>query len=346
MSSFLDSFITGMTFGILANNPFYGCCFGFGMSPMMYNRVDFGGFANPFPSIFSGMGYYSGGAAQLPPTTFANPGFPSVDFTQTGQFLWDSITNPDSDYNKQMREYYEQVNKQYEESKKDSKNNYANPFQSPFFMSQVNISPWQFYSDKKAENKNEKPEETEVSEPETKDSETNKISYDAQKLKDNWSKKQPQLTDKFYSRVVEISQKIKCNPEHLMAVMNLETKKTFSTSEKNPKSSATGLIQFTKGTAKDLGTTVKKLAKMTPEEQLDYVEKYLVKWKKDAGFNDSETLSSGDLYALVFQPANAKKDVLVRAGTEEYSKNKLLDVNNDNKITKVDLSEALKPFMA
>ena len=58
--------------------------------------------------------------------------------------------------------------------------------------------------------------------------------------------------------------------------MSFETGGEFSPATKNRmQSGATGLIQFTDKTAKGLGTTTEALAKMTPEQQLDYVEKYL-----------------------------------------------------------------------
>lgn len=61
---------------------------------------------------------------------------------------------------------------------------------------------------------------------------------------------------------------------NLMACMAWETGESFSPSAKNPKSSATGLIQFMADTAKELGTTTSTLAKMTAVMQLDYVKKY------------------------------------------------------------------------
>lgn len=341
--------MTGLAFGMLANNPFFGGCFGFGMYPT-YNRVDFGGFANPFPSVFSGVGYYGGVSAQLPPTTFANQNFPIVDFSWIGQTVWDTYTNPDSEYNKQLMNYFEQINKQYEENQKKSNNNNNNySFLMPFYQAQMMVNPWQFIQIPGITSNNTN--KSVDLEPDIKDSETKKennsvISYDAQKLKNKWSKKQPQLPDKFYSRVVEISQKVKCNPEHLMAVMNLETRKTFSTSEKNPNSSATGLIQFTYDTAIGLGTTIDKLKAMTPVEQLDYVEKYLVENKKSAGYKDNETLDKGTLYSLVFLPGRSKRKVLTSKGEKYYEQNKILDYNKDGNITKADLAKKLNEFMA
>lgn len=351
MSNFFNNFINGFAFGMLANNPFFGgCCgFGFGMYPM-FGRVDFGGFANPFPSVFGNMGY-SSMTAQIPPSTFANAGFPAVDFRGVCQTIWDTYADPDSDYNKQMREAYKQMEEQAKKRTDSSgKRQYIPqiefPFSSFYMPSSVAMNPWVTgfpWSDTPAKQKNEKPEEK-IEKKST--SENINLSSNAKELKNKWTKKQPQLTDEFYAKVINISKNVKCSPDDLMAVMNLETNRTFSTSVKNPGSTATGLIQFTEASAKDLDTTTSNLAKMTPEQQLDYVEKYLLNWKKKNNFSNNDTLTAGTLYAMVFQPANAKKEVLAYKGTEEYSKNKMLDVNKDGKITKDDLSEKLKEFIA
>lgn len=48
----------------------------------------------------------------------------------------------------------------------------------------------------------------------------------------------------------------------------------FSTTIKNPRSTATGLIQFTRATAEGLGTSIEALKSMSAIEQLVYVEKF------------------------------------------------------------------------
>lgn len=83
----------------------------------------------------------------------------------------------------------------------------------------------------------------------------------------------------FRKKVVEICRDLWAKnymvmANNLMACMAWETGESFSPSAKNPKSSATGLIQFMADTAKDLGTTTSALAKMTAVKQLDYVKKY------------------------------------------------------------------------
>lgn len=135
MSNFFDNFMGGLTFGMLASNPFFGgmgwggfgCGCGWGgiggfMFGGMYNAVNLCGFANPFPSIFCGYmgGGYSSASGLIMPTTFANnPVFPSIDFQGPCETLWDMYTNPDSDYNKSMRTYYESIYKNNDEKSSD-----------------------------------------------------------------------------------------------------------------------------------------------------------------------------------------------------------------------------------
>ena len=146
MSNLFNNFISGFAFGMMANNPFFGGCFGFGfgMYPM-FGRVDFGGFANPFPSIFGNMGY-SSMTAQIPPSTFANASFPAVDFSGVYQTIWDTYADPDSNYNKQMREAYKQMeeqakNKSDSSGQKQSVSQFGFPFSS-FYMPSVFTNPW------------------------------------------------------------------------------------------------------------------------------------------------------------------------------------------------------------
>ena len=117
----------------------------------------------------------------------------------------------------------------------------------------------------------------------------------------------------FRKKVVEISKRQNFDPNHLMAVMKVETSGTFSPSkielrpngkyrkDGSPKkeyrgltkneilkldenfAGAVGLIQFTPAAINGLNSyykltlTKRKLALMTDLEQLDYVEKYISK---------------------------------------------------------------------
>ncbi len=81
----------------------------------------------------------------------------------------------------------------------------------------------------------------------------------------------------FGVKVIEISQRLAINPNWLMAVMHFESR--FNPKAKNPYGSATGLIQFIEGTARDLGTSTAALYNMSAIDQLYYVERYLRQYK-------------------------------------------------------------------
>ena len=143
------------------------------------------------------------------------------------------------------------------------------------------------------------------------------------------------LDQNFLNKTKEISQRIGCDYKDLLAVMNSES--GLKSNAKNPKGSATGLIQFMPATAKMLGTTTDELRKMSPTQQLDYVEKFFVQVKKTYGF-EGKKLSGADLYALVFMPARANRDILTSASDgKTYSMNKGLDKDGDGHISKADL---------
>ncbi len=98
------------------------------------------------------------------------------------------------------------------------------------------------------------------------------------------------------------SQKIE-KANMLMAVMHLETAATFDPAKKGVSGGGVkyiGLIQFSATTASTLGTTYDALAKMTFNEQMNYVEKYL-KQKKD------EMKTIVDFYLQVLKPGDVGK---------------------------------------
>lgn len=100
----------------------------------------------------------------------------------------------------------------------------------------------------------------------------------------------------FRKKVVAISKRLGKDPNLLMAAMALETGKTFSpTAGKG--TSYIGLIQFGADTAASIGTTQEALLKMTALEQLDYVEKHLIK-KKD------KLTTLTDFYMSILMPVD------------------------------------------
>ena len=176
------------------------------------------------------------------------------------------------------------------------------------------------------------------------DEDTSNFSYDAKELKSKWAKKAPHLSDGFYNKVVAISKRIGCDPSSLMGVMNAESGLKASQGNKAG-SGATGLIQFMPRTARNLGTSTQALRNMSAEQQLTYVEKFLVENKKMAGFKKDDKLDTGTLYALVFLPGFAKRNVLTSRGSVYYNANTGLDRDHDGKITKADLARQVHRFM-
>jgi len=147
------------------------------------------------------------------------------------------------------------------------------------------------------------------------------------------------VSKEFRDKVKLISKELEVDPNHLMTIMAFETARTFSPSKKNAAgSSGTGLIQFMKSTALSLGTTTKQLSEMTAVNQLDYVKKYLSSFK-----GKIKTLE--DAYMAVLKPTAVGKSnehVIFKIGTKEYEQNKGLDINNDGKITKKEVSAKIR----
>lgn len=139
----------------------------------------------------------------------------------------------------------------------------------------------------------------------------------------------------FNDKVIAISTRLKCDPNHLMAVMAFETGEKFTPDVKNAAGSgATGLIQFMPATARGLGTTTAKLAQMTAVDQLDFVEAH---FKSVVGSRAMPSLS--DVYMAVLLPAAVGKldsHVLFREGTRAYDQNRGLDKNRNGRITKAE----------
>jgi hypothetical protein len=143
----------------------------------------------------------------------------------------------------------------------------------------------------------------------------------------------------FKSSVFDISTNLGTNPDHLMSAMAFESGGTFSPSIENAVGSgAVGLIQFMPKTAERLGTTTKKLSKMTAVEQLEYVEKYLNDYK--GKLNTIE-----DVYMAILWPKAIGKSndyALFEDGSKAYEQNKPLDSNKDGKVTKEEATSPVK----
>lgn len=138
------------------------------------------------------------------------------------------------------------------------------------------------------------------------------------------------LSPAFRAKVAQVARRLKMDPQHLLTVMSFETAGTFDPAKRNEAGSgATGLIQFMPATARQLGTTTEALARMAPEEQLDYVERYL---RPYAG----RMRTQQDAYLAVLNPSAMGKpasQVLFREGTPQYALNKALDKEGKGTVT-------------
>ena len=155
-----------------------------------------------------------------------------------------------------------------------------------------------------------------------------------------------EVSEQFREKVILTGKNLNIEPNYIMACIALETGRSFNPAIKNPKSSATGLIQFMNSTAKYLGTTTEHLSKMSHIEQMDYVELYFSMTAKNVGIPTSKW-SLGDVYFSIFTPSIIKKlpsDTIYTKGQHAYEVNTLHDRNKDGIITKQDLSENINTY--
>ena len=142
----------------------------------------------------------------------------------------------------------------------------------------------------------------------------------------------------FLAKTNQVSTNLGIPEEDLLRVIQFETAGSFAPDQLSGTSSAVGLIQFMPDTAKDLGTTSKDLALLNRVQQMDFVEKYLSRFK-------GKMKDFGDIYMAVHFPAAVGKDddYVVYAKDHEYKgrrkayeATKGMDVNKDGKVTKAE----------
>ncbi|CCH52354.1 hypothetical protein BN8_01350 [Fibrisoma limi BUZ 3] len=145
----------------------------------------------------------------------------------------------------------------------------------------------------------------------------------------------------FIQKVVAVSNRLQIDPNWLMIVMRFESAGTFSASVKNPNAEAYGLIQFTQNGISGLGVTLAQLRTMDAVTQLDWVEKYLARYK-------GKMTDLYQVYMAVFAPAyigrpDAQKVYV--SPSKAYTANKPLDTNNDGVITVGEIKEVIKRYV-
>lgn len=149
----------------------------------------------------------------------------------------------------------------------------------------------------------------------------------------------------FASRVVDIAKWLDTDPNYLMGAMGFETGRSFDPAVRNPRSTATGLIQFMEATARGLGTTTEKLAAMDAITQLDYVKRYFAPYR-----GRLKTLA--DVYMAVLLPKAIglpESAALFRDDKgkvrDAYDVNSGLDTNRDGIITKAEATAKVYAVM-
>jgi len=137
----------------------------------------------------------------------------------------------------------------------------------------------------------------------------------------------------FADKLVSVSEEMGIDPAWLANVIQSES--SFNTKAVNPNNGAAGLIQFTKTTARGMGTSTSAILNMSGSQQLDLVKRYLQPYLP--------LRSQLDVVLAVFYPAALGKpnnfdiadhyaaEVMGRTrGSDAYwrSYNYLKDINN------------------
>lgn len=135
----------------------------------------------------------------------------------------------------------------------------------------------------------------------------------------------------FLKKVEQVAKTVGADPRDLLGVIAFESR--FNPQIKNPKGSATGLIQFTESTAKGLGTTTKELRGLTAIQQLDYVEEYLQRFGKT--LDTTEKVYSSVLAGRVISDPNKVlfTDTGSTKNTDPFFANKGLDKDQSGTVT-------------
>ncbi len=164
-------------------------------------------------------------------------------------------------------------------------------------------------------------------------------------------KNNSQYGEAFLNKVKQVANNLHCNYRDLLAIMNSESGINANLLSKNKDYG--GLIMFNKEYvnrgALGKGITFDQVISASPIKQLDYVEIYFKRAKQMAKIPDSQTLSSGQLYALAYLPGRAGRYDLcysTETGKERhyYWDNKQLDANNDGKITRDEMGVRIRKF--
>ena len=134
--------------------------------------------------------------------------------------------------------------------------------------------------------------------------------------------------------IARVAKNIGVDPNHLASVISFETGGSFNPAAKNPKSSATGLIQFMSGSGgtkgKYYGMNRDQFSSLSFDDQMKYVEKYFK--ERDSRFKagNEKNNSVGDVYGAVTGYG-------YKQGTEAYRLNRVWDSNKNGVVEKSEM---------
>lgn len=212
----------------------------------------------------------------------------------------------------------------------DVSSNYGNPQLNSFKQKYIITNCFNFSTDANAYNMQSKGE----------------------KLHAQWSTIYPNLSQEFFEEIVEVSERLKCDPADLCAIIYRESGFKPNAHGKNPKTGTDyyGLIQMDRTAFKaavshacktqgdncklDPNITYEKYAKLPREKQLLYAEAYL-KFRIDEKGLTGKRLTGGQLWTLIKRPkaindekfvSNVQKKVdKTKQIPFAYSKNNIID---------------------
>jgi hypothetical protein len=131
--------------------------------------------------------------------------------------------------------------------------------------------------------------------------------------------------------IARVAKNIGVNPNDLAAVISFETGGTFDTNARNKSSSATGLIQFMKGSGgtagKYYGMSRDEFGSLSFDEQMKYVERYFKERSGRFKSGNESANTTGDVYGAVTGYGYKK-------GSAAYNLNKVWDSNKNGIIEK------------
>ncbi len=166
----------------------------------------------------------------------------------------------------------------------------------------------------------------------------------------------PDISDDFVEQILETSERVKCEPDDLAALLYKESKLKpnsrngnfggIGQMNKKSLSLSISLADKDESVRKGINTIVlEKFLSLPREEQMPYVRNYILAMKSAYIRNMNKHLSGGELYGLFYTPGRINKKFLSSANDSAtaslYAGNKSLDYNKDSMITIKDLQNII-----